>query len=248
MDNRSSLTKPLLFTEKEKSKMSLGNLLSFSCCFDDVLFVEVINYKLWNCLLEFVRVLWRKQSVYAGLSTLALTLPIAHLLQWELFRRAVKPTLLNAEVHFKKKRGLTAHVVIPPAKFKMQYSCSEPGKVSEYVTNSCTALWPPTIYEQHRERWSSTAEQLMERVQKETWDLKLTQRTRYITAAIYDTDEQMYGKTIGDGSTTKPKEISWVLQPYPSNCPEEEGAIHYPPPQDTTKPVLNTAEKGPRNA
>lgn len=100
------------------------------------------------------------------------TSAIARLLQWELFQRAVKPTLLNAKVHFKKKkRGLTAHVVIPPGKFKMQYTCSEPGKVSEYVTNSCTALGPPTIYEQHRERWSSTAEQLMERGQKEMWDL-----------------------------------------------------------------------------
>lgn len=75
----------------------------------------------------------------------------------------------------KKKRGPTAHVVIPPGKFKIQYTCLESGKVSECVTNSCTALGPPTIYEQHRERWSSTAEQLMERGQKEMWDLNITQ-------------------------------------------------------------------------
>lgn len=170
MGNRSSPTKPL-FTEKEKSKMSPGNLLGFSCCFDDVLFVEVINYNLWNCLLPFICVLWRKQSVYAGLSTLALQqLPACS--SGSFFKELWNQHYWMPKcISKKKKRGLTAHVVIPPGKFKMQYTCSESGKVSEYVTNSCTALGPPTIYEQHRERWSSTAEQLMERGQKEMWDL-----------------------------------------------------------------------------
>lgn len=63
---------------------------------------------------------------------------------------------------------------------------------------------------------------------------------------IYDTDVRWNNRR--HSSTTKPKEIPWVLQPYPSNNPDEKGTILYPPPQDIIKPVLNEEEKGPRNA